>query len=100
MKLTIHNIEKLIGRFASSKWEIQHIETLDTEYIFELVNAGHYKSMNWWFAIDRIQWGDGYRLWMKDVNMKEQDLYFRIENIKHPNGLLVLTAQLIKQSEQ
>lgn len=97
MKLTIHNIEKLIGRFASPKWEIQHIETLDTEYIFELVNTG--KNI-WWFTIDRIQWADGYRLWIKDVNMKEKDLYFRIEQIKHPNNLLIFTAQLIKQSEQ
>ena len=100
MKLTIKNIEKLIGKYASPKWEIQHIETLDGEYIFELVNAGHYKSMNWWFAIDRIQWGDGYRLWMKDVNMKEQDLYFRIEDIKNLNNFLLLTTRLIKQSEQ
>ena len=98
MKLTIQNIDKLKGRLAHHKWEIQDVETKDDEYVIHLVNPGQFKNVVYWFKIDRMIYGDGYRMVIKDKMNNDVDLYLNGENIAHITNMQKWTEHLINKA--
>ena len=98
MKLTIKNIHKLEGKLAHPKWEIAHILERDNDYFISLVNSGQYKTLNWSLIIERMKYGDGYRMVIKDKMNNDVDCYVRSENIAHITDMQILTEHLINKA--
>ena len=98
MKLTIQNIDKLKGRLAHHKWEIQDVETKDDEYVIHLVNPGQFKNVVYWFKIDRMIYGDGYRMWTKNSALHDVDVYFQKGEINTIDGFCEISSELINNT--
>jgi len=62
MKLTIKNLHNIHGKGITDDLEIQYTGETKDDYYFELTNKGHIKHTIYAAYIERMKYGDGYRL--------------------------------------
>ena len=100
-KLTINNIDKLIGRQVHANWEVLNIVEAKDYYDFELTNPGVYKNIRWAMKLDRDMWGDGYRLFIRVSNpSRDVDIYFWPDKIKTIDGFCEIANELINNADK
>ena len=62
MKLTIKNLHNIHGKGITDDLEIQYTGEIKDDYLFKLKNKGYITHTMYDAYIERIKYGDGYRL--------------------------------------
>jgi hypothetical protein len=90
--LNIKGIEKVSGRTAHWLWLVGFVETTENHYILKIWRGSEHK----YIYIERKKWGDGYRMFLERWDETyEGELYFWEADIQRPEGLLLITSELI-----
>ena len=88
MKLTIKNLHNIHGKSINNYWEINNTIETNDDYYFELTNRGHLKHTIYSAYIERMKYGDGYRL--HSTNYKGNVIERYIKDVSEAGVLKVL----------
>ena len=98
MKLAIKNLENIHGKCITDRWEIMTTKESKDDYYFELVNRGQFKHTTHGAWIERMKYGDGYRLHSSDYKGHVVERY--LDDVSEAGVLTALNEMFDKLNKQ
>lgn len=90
--LKIKGFDKLIGKMAHWLWLIGEVDWDKHHYVIRVWRGSEQRTI----YIERVKWGDGYRMWsMNRGGVGEEEIHFWEGDIQTPDGLTNVTSELI-----